>query len=33
MAVVVFLPGDLVKALIATIVALRVAKLQIVNNP
>lgn len=33
MAVVVFLPGDLVKAVIATIVALRVAKLQIVNNP
>lgn len=33
MAVVVFLPGDLVKALIATIVALRVAKLQIINNP
>jgi biotin transport system substrate-specific component len=33
MAVVVFLPGDLVKAVIATIVALRVAKLQIINNP
>ena len=33
MAVVVFLPGDLVKAVVATIVALRVAKLQIINNP
>jgi biotin transport system substrate-specific component len=33
MAIVVFLPGDLVKAVIATIVALRVAKLQIINNP
>ena len=33
MAVVVFLPGDLVKAVIATIVALRVAKLQIGNRP
>lgn len=33
MAVVVFLPGDLVKAVIATIVAFRVAKLQIINNP
>ncbi len=33
MAVVVFLPGDLIKAVIATIVALRVAKLQIINNP
>jgi len=29
MAVVVFLPGDLIKAVIATIVALRVAKLQL----
>lgn len=29
MAVVVFMPGDLVKAVIATIVALRVAKLQL----
>lgn len=32
MAVVVFLPGDLVKAVIATVVALRVAKLQMTDE-